>query len=156
MTSLADRFRYAYAAFKAGQAIVAAAKEVAAAVPASPASGGGLASTLPTIEQLNAATAFLNSDPRAQAIIAGAKSFAAGDAQKLIQAFKSRDWSTVEHIALTDALTVADAAGVPYAGLALKALPLFEYAAHHPHNTGEGGIGAAPEGPSTNNVSTGA
>lgn len=132
MTSLTDRFRYAYAAFKAGQAIVAAAKEVAAAVPVSPASGGGLTAVLPTIEQLNAATAFLKTDARARAIIAGAKEFAAGDAQKLMEAFRAHDWGTVEHLALTDALTVADAFGVPYAGLALKALPFFEYTARHP------------------------
>lgn len=155
MTTLADRFRYAVAAFKAGQAVVAAAKEVAAAVPASP-GGGGIIAALPTVEQLNAATAFLTTDPRAKAIITAAKQFAAGDAQKLVQAFKAHDWKTVEHTALVDALTVADSFGVPYAGLALKALPFFEYAAQHPADVGDPAMQKATGGDGGINIQTGA
>lgn len=129
--SLTSGLQYAAAVWRLGKAAYAAEQRVASGVPASP-GGGGLLASLPSVEQLDAATAFLKTDPRAAAIIAGARAFAGGDAQKLVAAFKAHDWGTAAHIALTDALTVADKAGVPYAGLALRALPFFEYAAQHP------------------------
>ncbi len=87
---------------------------------------------MPTIADLQAAQAFIATDPRAKAILSAAQAFAGGDGSKLIAAFKAHDWATVAETGITDALTVASAAGIPGAAIALKALPLLEFMAKHP------------------------
>lgn len=84
--------------------------------------------------------------PQAEALIKAAMAFVYDDGPGLIAALKARTWSDAAWLAATDGLKLAAQAGVPYAGLAVQFLPLVRYAATHPHNTGEGGIGALPEG----------
>ena len=130
MTSVADRLRYAYAAFKAGEAVIGAAQQITAALPPSN-STGGIMQAVP-IQTLEAATAFLTSDPRAATMISLAKTLAGGQGASFIEAVKVHDWATVATDVLTDGLTAAANLGVPYAGLALKLIPAVIWAAHHP------------------------
>lgn len=87
--------------------------------------------------------------PQAEALIKAAAAFVHDDGPGLIAALKGHRWSDAMWLAATDGLQIAAKAGVPYAGLAATLLPFVRYAASHPHNTGEDGIGAAPEGNSS-------
>lgn len=84
--------------------------------------------------------------PAAKSLIEAGVSFAKNDGPGIIIAIKRHDWRTVAIEAVALELELASAAGVPFAGLALKLLPLGVYMADHPHNSGEGGIGLPPEG----------
>lgn len=84
--------------------------------------------------------------PQAEALIKAAAAFVKDDGPGLIAALKAHRWSDAAWLAATDGLQIAAKAGVPYAGLAATLIPFVRYAASHPHNSGEGGIGAAPEG----------
>lgn len=106
--------------------------------------GGDVVST--TTMGIEAANAFLSSDPRGKAIIAAAQALAAGKGEDFIQHLQAHDWGGASVDAITTALTIANAAGLPFAGIALKLLPLAIYMAQHPHNSGEDGIGADPAG----------
>lgn len=148
--TISNRIKWLLEAFKTLLLAWRKVKPVVNALPAS--TGKGDIMTTVSIENLKAAQAYLNTNPQAKAILAAAQSLAGGDGAKFIAAFKAHDWGTVATTAITDALTIANAAGVPFTGLALKLLPVGIYMAKHPHNSGEGGIGAAPEGPPTNNI----
>lgn len=87
--------------------------------------------------------------PQAEALIKAAAAFVKDDGPGLIAALKAHKWSDAAWLAATDGLQIAAKAGVPYAGLAATLIPFVRYAANHPHNSGEGGIGAAPEGNSS-------
>jgi len=87
--------------------------------------------------------------PQAEALIKAAAAFVHDDGPGLIAALKAHKWSDAAWLAATDGLQIAAKAGVPYAGLAATLVPFVRYAATHPHSTGEGGIGAAPEGNSS-------
>lgn len=87
--------------------------------------------------------------PQAEALIKAAAAFVNDDGPGLIAALKAHRWSDAAWLSATDGLQLAAKAGVPYAGLAAALVPFVRYAATHPHNSGEGGIGAAPEGNSS-------
>lgn len=87
--------------------------------------------------------------PQAEALIKAAAAFVHDDGPGIIAALKAHNWSEAAWMAATDALKIAAKAGVPYAGLAATLIPFVRYAASHPHNSGEDGIGAAPEGNSS-------
>ena len=141
--TLADRLRWLVEAVKT---LALAWRKVKPVVDAQRTKTGGDVMSAMSIENLKAAQAFLNTDPRAKAIIAAAQSLAAGDGASFVDALKAHQWGSAAVIGIEDALTIANAAGVPFAGLALKLLPVAVFMAQHPHNSGEGGIGAAPEG----------
>lgn len=84
--------------------------------------------------------------PLATSLIQAGVSLVKNNGPSFIAAFKAHDWKTVAIDVVTAELTLAATAGVPGAGIALKLLPVGIYMAQHPHNTGEGGIGAKPEG----------
>ena len=84
--------------------------------------------------------------PLAQSIIRAGLAFLKDDGPGFIADIKRHDWKAVAIDVVTAELKLAAAAGVPGAGIAIKLLPLGVYMAQHPHNSGEGGIGAAPEG----------
>ena len=70
--------------------------------------------------------------PLARSLIAAGAALARDDGAGFIAAFRAHDWKTVA-VDLSEAeLTLAAAAGVPGAGLALKLLPLGIYMARHP------------------------
>ena len=143
--TIIERLRWIVEAVKTIALAWRKAKPVVDAARANSPGSGDIMSAV-SIEQLQAAQAFLNTDPRARAIIAAAQALAAGDGESLISELKAHHWKDATITAITDALTIANAAGVPFAGLALKLLPLAVFMAQHPHNSGEGGIGAPPEG----------
>lgn len=84
--------------------------------------------------------------PQTQALLKAAAAYVNNDGPGLIAALKAHRWSDAAWLAATDGLKIAAEGGVPYAGLAATFLPLVRYAASHPLNSGEQGIGAAPEG----------
>jgi hypothetical protein len=84
--------------------------------------------------------------PQAETLLKAAAAYANDDGAAFISALKSHRWSDAAWLAATDGLKLAALAGVPYAGLAGALIPFARYAATHPHNTGEDGIGAPPEG----------
>lgn len=151
--TFADRIRWLVEAFRT---VLLAWRKVKPVVDAASAGnkGGGDVMQAISIDNLKAAQAFLNTDPRAKAILAAAQALAGGDGESLIKLLKGHQWGAAAVVGITDALTIANAAGVPFAGLALKLLPVAVFMAQHPHNSGENGIGALPEG--NQSVNTGA
>jgi len=92
--------------------------------------------------------------PQAQALIKAAADLIAHDGAGFMAAISRRDWKTVALDVVTAELTLAAAVPGPQqfaCGLALQLLPVAVTLAAHAtaHNSGEGGIGAAPEGNSS-------
>lgn len=125
--SLADRLRNVWAAARGAAVVVEAGVKVAQAV--APATASKPASVFQTIE---AASTFINTDPRAQTLIALATKLAGGEGKGFLDAVKEHDWKTVAIDVLTEGLGAAATFGVPGASLALKLLPAVVWAAEHP------------------------
>lgn len=91
----------------------------------------------------------LGFSPETQALINASLAFLNDDGPGFIEAWKAHDWGTVALKVIKAELVVAAAIPGPQqfaAGVAIRLIPLFVFAANHPHNSGENGIGADPEG----------
>ena len=94
--------------------------------------------------------------PVARSLIQAGVALARNDGPGFIAAFRRHDWKTIAVDVVEAELTLAAAIPGPQqaaAALALKLLPLgvalLAFLVAHGHNSGEGGLGAAPEGHSS-------
>ncbi|MDE2102515.1 MAG: hypothetical protein KGL39_35035 [Patescibacteria group bacterium] len=96
-------------------------------------------------------SAALGLSPFASSLIGASTAILRDDGPAFIAHIKAQDWGALALDVVTAELKLAASIPGPQmvpAGMALKLLPVAIYMARHPHNSGEDGIGAPPEGAS--------
>ena len=94
--------------------------------------------------------------PAAQSMIDAAVSLTRGYGGAFIAHLQAHDWKSVGLDIVQGELTLAKAAGVPGAGLALSLMPAVSYMVHHPADTNSPAMQKATGGEGGTNINTGA